>query len=369
MKHTKLLFSGLFLFMVLHITSCKKGKKDQSSGGTPVLMVSTLAGNGTAAYKDAADTNARFNGPNGVAVDAQGTVFVADQGNSCIRKITAAGVVTTLAGSSPAGFADGAGTAAKFNLPVRLALDAQGNVYVSDELNHRIRKVSPAGLVTTLAGNGTPGYADGQGTSARFSYPTGVAVDAQGNVYVSDQANNCIRKITPAGTVSTFAGSNAGGYADGTGNSARFAGPTDVAADAQGNLYVADNSNHRIRKITPAQVVTTLAGNGVSGYMDGPAATAEFGSNPPQALRLAVDTKGMVFVVDQGFQRIRKIDLNGTVTTYAGTGVQGFADGAAASAQFSNPGGVAADAKGNVYIGDFANHRIRKIYTQYITSR
>ena len=368
MKHTKRFLPCLFLMAVLLVTSCKKNKQDQNSNGTPVLEVSTLAGNGAGAYKDAADTNARFNGPNGVAVDAQGTVYVADQGNSCIRKVTAAGVVTTLAGSNPAGFADGTGTAAKFNLPVRLAVDAQGNVYVSDELNHRIRKVSPSGVVTTLAGSGAAGYADGQGTGARFSYPTGVAVDAQGNVFVSDQVNNCIRKITPAGTVSTFAGNGTAGYTDGTGSSTRFAAPTDVAADAQGNLYVADNSNHRVRKITPAQVVTTLAGNGIGGYTDGSAATAEFGSTPPQALRLAVDAKGMVYVVDQSYHRIRKIDLNGTVTTYAGSGVQGFADGVAAGAQFNYPGGVAVDAQSNVYIGDFSNNRIRKIYIKYVSS-
>jgi sugar lactone lactonase YvrE len=274
--------------------------------------------------------------------DGDGNVTV-----KCFRRL-----VTTLAGSTT-GFADGVATAARFSLPFGVAVDAAGNVYVADAGNHRIRKISPAGAVSTLAGS-TQGFVDGSGTAAQFNNPTAVAVDAAGNVYVADRSNHRIRKISPAGAVSTLAGSTQGS-ADGVGTAAQFSNPEGVAVDAAGNVYVADLNNHRIRKITPAGAVSTLAGS-TAGFADGVGAAAQF--NFPSGV--AVDAAGNVYVADRSNHRIRKISPAGAVSTLAGS-TQGFADGVGAAAQFSNPEGVAVDAAGNVYVADRSNHRIRKI--------
>ena len=205
---------------------------------------------------------AGFNIPTGVAVDSAGNVYVADQGNHTIRKITPAGVVSTLAGlAGSAGSTDGTGSAARFFQPLGVAVDAAGNVYVADTNNQTIRKITPAGVVSTLAGlANSQGSTDGTGSAARFFAPTSVAVDAVGDVYVADDSNHTIRKITPAGVVSTLAGlAGSAGFADGTGSAARFNNPSGVTVDAAGNAYVADSDNSAIRKITPAGVVTTFA--------------------------------------------------------------------------------------------------------------
>jgi hypothetical protein len=296
-----------------------------------------------------------------VAVDGSGNTYVADQVNNRIRKITAAGVVTTLAGSGTAGFADGTGAAAKFNKPFGVAVDGAGTVYVADQVNHRIRKVTPAGVVTTLAGSGAQNFADGTGTAAQFSNPAGVAVDGAGTVYVADGSNNRIRKITPAGVVTTLAGSGTAGSANGTGTAAQFNYPAGVALDGSGTVYVGDYNSHRIRKITPAGVVTTLAGSGTAGFADATGTAAQF--NGPAAV--AVDGAGNVYVGDELNHRIRKVTPAGVVTTLAGSGngvgTGGFADGTGTAAKFSNPAGVAVDGSGTVYAADARNQRIRKI--------
>ena len=325
--------------------------------------VTTLAGSGTLGSADGTSTAASFNSPAGVAIDASGNVYVADFYNHRIRKITAAGVVTTFAGSGTAGFTDGTSTVANFNSPSGVAVDASGNVYVGDQRNHRIRKITAAGVVTTLAGSGTAGFADGTGTVANFNYPYGVAVDASGNVYVADQSNKRIRKITAAGEVTTLAGSGTQAFADGTGTAASFNYPTGVTVDASGNVYVADYGNHSIRKITAAGVVTTLAGSGTDGYADGTGTTTRF-SRP---LGVAVDASGNVYVADQVNHRIRKITSAGVVTTLAGSGMAALANGTGTAASFYFPQGVALDASGNLYVADFDNHSIRKIsLTGYI---
>ncbi|MDB5101712.1 MAG: hypothetical protein JWM80_6133, partial [Cyanobacteria bacterium RYN_339] len=320
-------------------------------------IVSTLAGTGTAGFADGAGATAQFNNPGGVAVDTAGNAYVADQDNHRVRKVTATGVVSTLAGSGTAGFADGAGATARFISPFGVAVDTGGNVYVADFDLHRIRKVTPAGLVSTLAGSGTQGYADGAGATARFSTPTGLAVDINGNVYVAEVGNNRIRKVTSAGVVSTLAGDGTIGFADGAGATAKFAFPIGVAVDLGGNVYVADSANHRIRKVTSAGVVSTVAGSGIAGFADGAGATARF-SNP---YGVAVDTGGNIYVADKGNHRIRKVTSAGVVSTLSGDGTNGFADGASATARFSFPSGVTVDACGKLFVADQSNQRIRQI--------
>ncbi|MCF6212989.1 MAG: SMP-30/gluconolactonase/LRE family protein, partial [Flavobacteriaceae bacterium] len=318
--------------------------------------VNTLAGSGTAGFADGTGTAAQFNSPFGVAVEGSGIIYVADQTNNRIRKITPAGVVTTLAGSGTAGFADATGTAAQFNHPVGIAVDGAGIIYVADQNNNRIRKITPAGVVTTLAGSGIAGFADGTGTAAQFNHPAGIAVDASGIVYVADQTNNRIRKITPAGVVTTLAGSGTAGFADATGTAAQFNQPIGIAVDASGLVYVADLSNNRIRKITLAGVVSTLAGSGTAGFSDGTGTAAQF--NIPAGI--AVDGAGTIYVADFLNNRIRKITPAGVVTTLAGS-TAGFADGTSTAAQFNGPAGIVVDGSDAIYVSDQLNSRIRKI--------
>ncbi len=223
---------------------------DQKSIYNSLVHVTTFAGFGTIGSIDGTGTASTFNNPNGVTVDSFGNVYVADTSNNIIRKITPAGVVTTFAGSGTVGSTDGTGTASSFYSPVGVAVDSTGNVYVAERYNHKIRKITPAGIVTTFAGSGIAGSINDTGTAAFFNRPYGVTVDSTGNVYVADSVNNQIRKITTAGVVTTFAGSGTAGSADGTGTAASFYSPVGVAVDSTGNVYVADTVNNKIRKIT-----------------------------------------------------------------------------------------------------------------------
>ncbi len=330
---------------------------------TPTGVVTTLAGlAGDAGSADGTGSTARFTNPTGIAVDSGGNVYVADSGNDTIRKITPAGLVTTLAGTAQiSGSADGTGSAARFLFPNGIAADSSGNVYVADTGNCTIRKITPAGDVSTLAGTaGSVGSADGTGGGASFSYPYGVAVDAGGNVYVADTDNHTIRKITPAGVVTTFAGTaGSSGSADGTGSAARFFFPNGIAADSSGNVYVADTQNHTIRSITSASVVTTLAGVvGGKGTADGAGGAARF--NMPYGV--AVDSAGNIYVADTDNHTIRKITPAGAVTTFAGTaGSSGSTDGNGSAARFYYPWGLAVDTSDTLYVADMYNHTIRKI--------
>lgn len=327
------------------------------------LVVTTFAGPGmTPTSGDGAGTAARFYRPEGVAADSNGSVFVADRLNHTIRKIAAAGEVSTVAGlAGSAGSADGAGAAARFNQPTGIAVDADGNLYVADCGNHTVRKITPAGAVTTLAGAaGLPGAADGTGSAARFSNPRGVALDASRNLYVADASNHTLRKVTPAGAVTTLAGSagNAGST-DAAGAAARFNTPAGVAVDDGGNLYVADSGNHTLRQVTPGGVVTTFAGEaGNAGSADGTGSVARF--NCPCAV--AVDGGRNLYVTDQLNHTLRKVTPLADVTTLAGLGASpGSADGNGAAARFNEPAGVAVGASGNVWVGDAGNHTLRLV--------
>jgi hypothetical protein len=330
---------------------------------TPAGVVTTLAGAaGATDSVDGTGAAARFYTPISVAVDGTGNVYVTDQGNCTIRKITPEGVVTTLAGTPlVAGSADGTGAAARFAHPIGVAVDGTGNVYVADTENATIRKITADGVVTTLAGTaGVAGSADGTGAVARFHFPTGVAVDGTGNVYVADQGNDIIRKITPEGVVTTLAGTAGSvGRKDGTGSAAQFYAPAGVTVDSAGNVYVADWGNITVRKITPDGVVTTLAGTPAQrGSADGTGAAARFDS----PYSVAVDRTGTVYVADAENANIRKVTAAGVVTTLAGpAGATGSQDGTGAAARFFSPAGVAADGAGNVYVADTENSTIRKI--------
>jgi sugar lactone lactonase YvrE len=326
-----------------------------TSGGT----VSTLAGLvGRSSSVNGTGTAARFEDPYAIAVDGSGNAYVADATDHSIRKITAAGVVTTLAGNPGTfGSADGNGGAALFKSPLGIAADSSGTVYVADTGNSTIRKITPAGVVTTLAGTaGMEGALDGTGTGARFYSPYGVATDSAGNVFVLESAG-VVRKITAAGVVTTLAGTaNATGFVDGTGTAARFSVPFDLTIDPSGNIYVSDHGNHAVRKVTPAGVVTTLAGSGSPGYANGTGTAAQF--KFPSGI--GVDTAGNVFLADTDNQVIRKITPDGVVTTVGGTRALGSADGAGTAASFYNPKDVAFDASDNMYVTDRGNHTIRK---------
>ena len=477
--------------------------REITSGGALASEVSTLAGSSAGAL-DGNGTAAQFNTPSGLATDGA-VLYVADEQNHLIRKVTAAGDVTTVAGTVPPGFLNGKSNVAKFQAPTGLTVapdgnlivadnennrlrriiirnteivstpgdiisgqqqvsavidanalgldpgalyyirwvsssgnftqslglrfnlwempvlateaasnltptsarlnatvdpknnftgvvfeystdpdllppfavstrpgsatagltaatgtveDGSGGAYVADRDNHRILHISSTGVVTTFAGSGQAGFVNGPGASARFEHPAGLARDAMGNLYVADEFNHCIRKITPSGDVSTAAGSAVAGFADGPAASARFLYPFGVAVDEAGNLYVADTGNHRIRKVSTVADVTTLAGTGDAGFTaDGPAETANFSS--PRGIAVSGDGTH-VWVADTGNQRVRLV-LSGGVFAIAGNGAAGFADGTGSDALFSSPSGIALDAVGAAYVADSGNHRIRKV--------
>lgn len=328
--------------------------KDQPVTPSTAVTVSTVAGSGTAGFADGAARTARFDEPWGIAVGASGMVYVADSGNHRIRTIDTSGNVRTLAGTGTAGFRDGAGAQAQFNEPRGLAVDQADNVYVADFANSRVRKITPAGVVSTILDtSGEPPVGTAFGMD-RLNRPAGVAVDAAGNVYVSLAFT--IRRITPQGVVQPFAGS-VEGYADGPAASAQFASPGGIAVDRAGNLYVADPKNNRIRRIAPDGMVSTLAGSGERGFRDGPGSAAQFNTSSG----LAVDAEGNVYVADANNDAIRRITPAGQATTLAGNGNPGLRDGPAAEARFDGPFGVAVDNSGSLYVADGNNHRIRRI--------
>lgn len=319
--------------------------------------VTTFAGNAISGYGDGMGSGATFSNPIGLASDASGNIYVSDSFNNRIRKIAPDGTVTTIAGNGTAGLydTDTGALNAEFYGPQGLAVDTKGNIFVADFGNNVIREITAAGVVTTVAGNGTAGYVDGAAlTAAEFNSPSAVALDNNGNIYVTDHNNNMVRKITSAGVVSTIAGTKTPGYVNGTVNTttgtyASFRNPNGLVVDAAGNIFVADLGNSAIRQITPAGVVTTIAG--------GPGQASLVG-NP---IAIALDANGNFFITDESG---RVIELTAAKVLYdlaGASNVAGFADGSGASAQFNTPQGICADPSGNIFVADFNNNRIRKV--------
>lgn len=331
-------------------------------------MVSTYAGIGTAGLENGDVSVAQFKQSYGICKDKLGNIFVADNGNNCIRKITPQGIVSTFAGSPTAGYKNGSVDSALFNLPAGVCVDDLGNVYVADLGNQRIRKINTSGIVSTVAGSGIAGFNDGIGLAAQFNYPRGICIDKNYNLYVGDSWNHRIRKIATNGTVTTYAGGgtaigiqSVGAYIDATNTAARFYTPSGVTVDTTGNLYVADAFNHRIRKIDTSGIVSTVVGSGPTGqgqggYLDGNALSSRL--NVPT--EVFVDSLNNLYIGDTFGNRVRKMDNNtGAVSSIGGDGTAGFADGAGNVAKFNSPRGLVAYTNGKVYVVDFNNYRIR----------
>jgi murein DD-endopeptidase MepM/ murein hydrolase activator NlpD len=315
-------------------------------------MVTTLAGDGSTGFQDGSSVGSRFADPFGLIMDREGALYVADAGqNNRIRKITPDGMVRTLAGGSE-GFADGQGSAAAFNTPSAIALDASGNLYVADTGNNSIRKVTPQGVVSTIAGDGNAGYRDGPGRDAQFNGPIGVAIDTNGSVYVADTYNDRIRKIASDGVVSTLAGGSSPGYQDGPAQNALFDTPCAVALTPEHELLIADTGNDRLRKLTRDGQVITLAFNLVSENNGTGRIAAPLG--------LALTQDGFIYVTEARRGRIIQLSPHGEAYVVAG-GDRGFGNGEGARAQFNGPAGITSDRSGALYVADASNYLIRKL--------
>ena len=330
--------------------------------------ITTYAGNGTAGFSGDSGpaTQASINRVVALTADAAGNLYAAEEVNNRIRKIDANGVITTVAGNGSPGFAGDGGPAAQaqLNAPLGVCTDVAGNVYVNDNGNKRIRKVSLNGTITTLAGNGSAvhGGDGGPALSASFVIPVRCAVDRNSNLYIADQGAQRVRKIDPSGNISTYAGTGAQGFFGdgGPATAAALNNPTALATDSSGNLYITDQFNNRIRRVDTLGVIQTVAFNGSPNYGgDGGPATSASSSFPGS---IAIDGAGSLLIVDTLANRLRKV-TGGVIATVAGNGAPGFSgdNGPALQAMFNGPFAVAVDARGNVYVGDIANNRIRKI--------
>ncbi|MGI8785709.1 MAG: IPT/TIG domain-containing protein [Acidobacteriota bacterium] len=341
-------------------------------------LVTTVAGQEAAGFsgEGAPARFAALSMPHGIASDGSGNLFVADRGNSRIRKIAASdSIITTVAGSGVGTFAGDNDLAvfANLNSPQGIALDREGNLLISDSANQRVRKVAAlTGIITTVAGNGAQSYSgdDGPATSAALNFPGGLVVDAAGNLYIADTSNHRVRRVDPSGVITTVAGMGLLGFtADNVAAGASsLTFPFSVALDAAGNLLIADTGNNRIRKVDSAGIITTIAGTGQSGFSgdNGPATQATL-SSPAS---VTADTAGNLFIADSNNDRVRKIDAGGVITTLAGDGRRAFGDdgGPAMGASLNFPLGVTAGAAGNVFVLDTFNYRVRRIAADIIAT-
>jgi streptogramin lyase len=368
--HANLLIAVLIVTL---LTGCKKNAVSDLLTEFRI-MVENLAGSGIRCYIDGAAETAQLDGPTSIATNEDGKVVFTDTGNNIVRvydpvqrsvttyKISEKVLYVSGCDKDKSGFTYAVNSSAgmsveELNQPTGIAVDQDGNVIIADRGNHMIRKLTPSGNMSILAGTGDPGYTDGPGLEAQFRFPTNVSVDKHGNILVADQGNHRIRIISPSGDVSTLAGNGVAGYADGPGLEAQFKGPTDVVMDEEGNAFVADRDNQRIRLITSSGNVTTLAGSGEAGFADGTGTSAKF--NQPTGV--AMDHEGNVIVADYSNNRIRTVAPSGEVTTLAGSGIAGFADGEGPEARFNHPTDIFVDSDGKIIVADFGNHRIRQI--------
>lgn len=330
------------------------------AGGIATGMITTVAGNGTAGFSGDGGqaTMAVLSGPRGLAVDAASTIYVADVRNHRVRGIDGTGLIRTVAGGTTTSTGDGGSATASAIDPSAVAVDGQGNFYVADRNNHRVRRIeATTGVITTVAGTGIAGsFGDNvPATSATLDSPFGVAVDGSGNLFIADTNNNRIRRVDAGGTITTVAATVG-----------ILSNPSGVAVDAAGNLYIADTANNRIRRVDAMGTITTVAGTtGAAGYSgdSGPATSAQL--NFPEDV--AVDGAGTLYIADTLNHRVRRV-AGGVISTVAGTGVAGFSDGVASAAQLSSPDGVAVDGAGNLYIADRSNHRIRRVTAGVVTT-
>jgi sugar lactone lactonase YvrE len=331
--------------------------------------ISTVAGIGTSGLSGdgGSATSAQVSFPFGIAVDSSGNLFIADRDNHRIRRVDTSGNISTVAGTGASGVSgDGApATTAQLFEPTGVALDSSGNLFIADQNNHRIRRVDTSGNISTVAGHGTSGFSgDGSSaTSAQLNFPHGVALDSSGNLFIADRDNHRIRKVDTSGNINTLAGAGTLGFSGdgGPATSAQLNFPYDIAVDSSGNLFIADRDNHRIRKVDTSGNISTVAGTGAFGFSgDGGPATGARLAGPTG---VAVDSSGNLFVADRGNHHIRKVDTSGNISTVAGDGAQGFSGdgGPATSARLAGPTGVAVDSLGNLFITDRDNHRIRKV--------
>jgi len=330
-------------------------------------IITTIAGNGVNGYygDGGPATAAEFDIPaSGEADDAAGNLYVVDYENLRVRVINSSGIINTFAGTGLGGFSGDGGpaTAAELHFASAVTEDPSGNAYIVDSHNERIRVVNTSGIINTIAGNGSMGYSGdgGPATAAEFNTPGSIALDASGNIYVTDELNYCVRKINTSGIISTFAGNGVAGYSGdgGAATAAELYYPNSVAVDASGNVYVSDPSNYRIRMVNTSGIISTFAGNGTNGYSgDGGAATAAEVYNPGAVV---VDGSGNLYFGDA--YRIRKVNTSGTITTFAGDGASGFSgdEGQATAAQIEGANGLTLDESGNIYFPD--GDRIREVY-------
>jgi len=328
-------------------------------------IITTVGGTGVVGYTgDGGPANAAEMSPAAVALDAAGNLYFSDQAHSCVRKINTAGIISTVAGNGSIGYSGDGGpaTAAEFNGLIGIAVDAAGNLYIADGFNNRVRKVNTAGVITTVAGNGMAGYYGdtGPAVSAGINFPSDVAVDATGNLYICDYGNFCIRMVNTSGIITTVAGNGMMGYS-GDGGPATDAelAPNNINVDGTGNLYIGDGGNSCSRKVNVAGIITTIAGGSTAGFSgDGGPATAAELNGPGTIIK---DAAGNLYIPDATNNRIRKINTAGIITTYAGNGIAGFSGdgGPATAASIGSSGAAVINAAGDIYFP--SSNRIRKI--------
>ncbi|MFK0174102.1 RICIN domain-containing protein [Streptomyces sp. NPDC090306] len=346
-----------------------KAQKAATEGAGLGPEIATVAGTGDAGASgdDGPAVAARLDRPYGLALDSTGTVYISDHNNHQVRTVTTDGRIRTVAGTGTAGYRGDQGPAnsARLDSPREVAVDSAGTLYIADTDNHRIRKVTADGQISTVAGTGTAGFSgdNGPATAAQLNCPYGVAVDSTGNLYIADTDNHRVRQVAPDGQVRTIAGTGTPGYSGdgGPAAAARLNGPYGVAVDGRGQLYITDAENHRVRKVAGDGTISTVAGTGTDGYSGdgGPAASARLDF----PLGVAADTIGTLYISDHNNHRIRRVAGDGTISTVAGTGTDGFSGdgGPATSAQLNYPFGLAVDCVGALYIADYVNNRVRKV--------